>query len=879
MAYLVHAGTGVGGSETFVSGISDLVTYDGTSGLRVASISADGQWIEIRNPQNDFALVQRVFVDGAAGLTAPGQLQLTTIDGVAALVSYGPLGAPLTAHLLQDNGRVADSVALPGNAGRVAAHERIEMDGKTLIFTASQDSDGVTYWEERADGTWRQEAQLDLGGETGARDVTDMAQVSAYGQTWLVTLSAGSNAISLLRVGADGQVVLTDRLDAADGLPVATPTAVDMVTMGGKAYAIMAASGTSSITVLRVDADGSLKMMDQVGDDLNTRFQALTTLEVVETEGRVFVIAGGADDGLSLLTLLPDGRLMHLDTVADTTDMALSNVTGLDVALQGDSLRIFASAEGGLEITELTVDLSGLGDVLKAAGSTVNLTGGAGDDVLQGNGAKNRLEGGAGDDILIDGKGDDRMVGGAGADVFVLQKDGSRDVIEDFELGVDRLDLSGMGRAYGLDAFVFQSTADGIKIRFEGEEVRLFTTDGTSLQKSDFDLGDLMGLWRIDLGPVTQEAQTLIGTGAADVLEGGTGNDLLMGEAVRPIFDTPAGQVYRVYLATLDRAPAREGHRYWTDQIEAGDASLTQVITGFVNSVEFQTTYGSTSNADFVNLLFENVLGRPPAEAGLAYWSGELDSGNRTREEVVAGFSESAEFRDTTLAATLDMSFAGYQAAYTDDVYRLFRATLDRNPNASGLLDWARQLAEGTEYLDIVSGFVNSREFQDTYGAANDTQFVTLLYNNVLGRDPNAAGLEYWVDRLDTGTDTREEVVRGFAQSREFKAGTQDDLTAYIRSIGEDDRLIGGSGDDLLYGGALSDTFVFAAFDGGKHTVADLEAWDTVELQGFGYDGVNTALSYMTQNGADLVFTDQGMTITFTGVTLGDVTSEMIALL
>ncbi|WP_104019128.1 DUF4214 domain-containing protein [Roseovarius nitratireducens] len=44
-----------------------------------------------------------------------------------------------------------------------------------------------------------------------------------------------------------------------------------------------------------------------------------------------------------------------------------------------------------------------------------------------------------------------------------------------------------------------------------------------------------------------------------------------------------------------------------------------------------------------------------------------------------------------------------------------------------------------------------------------NTEFITALYNDVLGRDPDAAGLAFWVGLLDDGSLTREEIIDEFA--------------------------------------------------------------------------------------------------------------------
>lgn len=64
----------------------------------------------------------------------------------------------------------------------------------------------------------------------------------------------------------------------------------------------------------------------------------------------------------------------------------------------------------------------------------------------------------------------------------------------------------------------------------------------------------------------------------------------------------------------------------------------------FSISTEFQTRYGDVTNAQFVDLIYQNILGRPGEAAGRAFWLGELNSGARTRGNVMINFSESSEY-------------------------------------------------------------------------------------------------------------------------------------------------------------------------------------------------------------------------------------------
>ncbi len=132
----------------------------------------------------------------------------------------------------------------------------------------------------------------------------------------------------------------------------------------------------------------------------------------------------------------------------------------------------------------------------------------------------------------------------------------------------------------------------------------------------------------------------------ADTLVGGAGNDSLVGDGP-VLWDANAAAVRRLYIATLNRAPDDGGHKDWTNAL-AGGQSVQQIATGFINSQEFQNTYGTLPNEQFVTLLYNNVLmKRAPDAAGLADWVGRLNGGT-SREAVVVGFSESQEFQNST---------------------------------------------------------------------------------------------------------------------------------------------------------------------------------------------------------------------------------------
>jgi hypothetical protein len=106
--------------------------------------------------------------------------------------------------------------------------------------------------------------------------------------------------------------------------------------------------------------------------------------------------------------------------------------------------------------------------------------------------------------------------------------------------------------------------------------------------------------------------------------------------------DGNAGQAYRLYQAALNRTPDRVGLGFWIDALDHG-VNLRSVARSFIDSSEFATLYGKApSDAEFITLLYKNVLHRTPDADGYKYWTDELRAG-ADRAGVLEGFSESKE--------------------------------------------------------------------------------------------------------------------------------------------------------------------------------------------------------------------------------------------
>ena len=74
---------------------------------------------------------------------------------------------------------------------------------------------------------------------------------------------------------------------------------------------------------------------------------------------------------------------------------------------------------------------------------------------------------------------------------------------------------------------------------------------------------------------------------------------------------------------------------------------------------------------------------------------------------------------------------------------------------------------EGTDLTVVAQGFIDSQEFESMYGEATDNEFIELLYENVLDRQPDAQGYAFWKEAMHEAGLTRKEVLVEFSESIE----------------------------------------------------------------------------------------------------------------
>ncbi|EWY41491.1 hypothetical protein N825_27420 [Skermanella stibiiresistens SB22] len=161
-----------------------------------------------------------------------------------------------------------------------------------------------------------------------------------------------------------------------------------------------------------------------------------------------------------------------------------------------------------------------------------------------------------------------------------------------------------------------------------------------------------------------------------------------------------------------------------------------------------------------------------------------------TAISISPGAADTVTGPDGTDTATNIESFVFLDGQYIADathpaaqVHRLYDAALDRAPDMDGLKAWTNALTSNSQTLQqVANGFTTSAEFQQRYGDLDNGGFVTLLYQNVLDRAPDAPGLAAWQGALNAGM-TRAEALVGFSESPENvqRSGVTTDNGLWLR--------------------------------------------------------------------------------------------------
>lgn len=633
---------------------------------------------------------------------------------------------------------------------------------------------------------------VDTGAESLLASVSAFAELDVAGAH--VIIAASPTEYGITSFTFDGtNTTFADVSGPDQGVGIMSPTELASAEVDSVDYVIVASAmgANGALSVFSVASDGSLTATDHVLDTLDTRFGGVTSMSTAEYGGVTWLLAGGGDDGVSLFALLPGGQLQLFDTVIDTPELTLENVSAMAGGALGESLRFLVGSQSEGALTDLAVDMSSFGTQKIANASGETLAGATKDDILVGGSGNDDLNGRAGNDVLVDGAGSDRLTGGNGRDVFVLRDDGSDDTITDFNPTLDRLDLASWPMFHDPGSLEIATTDYGALITWRDETLFLYSANGAPLNADAIRAAVIQGINRpldlSDFTPPPDNAHDIIGTDGDDILRGGPesetfdpglGNDtiyagdgddvVLEGSGTNLIYLEEGNDVYRV---------SESGANNGGDQVFGGGGA-DDITTGSGSDRVDGGSGNDTIRSGAGNDLVTGGTGVDTVylEAGDDEYNGS-PSGGGTGDEVHGG-----DGNDT-------INGGDGQDTLLGDMGRDFIHGNDGDDTLNGG-GWSDVLF-GDGGNDHLIGEWGNDELHG--GSGNDLLEGKQMDDTLFGEDGD--------DRLYGGDDD-DQLDGGDGADLLMGEGGNDIL---IGKIG-DDILDGGDGDDILKAGAGNDT-------------------------------------------------------------------------
>ncbi|MFK7836747.1 MAG: DUF4214 domain-containing protein [Sulfitobacter sp.] len=345
------------------------------------------------------------------------------------------------------------------------------------------------------------------------------------------------------------------------------------------------------------------------------------------------------------------------------------------------------------------------GDTMEGFDTGDFLKGLAGNDYINGFGGNDALSGGVGHDTLMGGTGEDALTGGAGEDVFVISPNEDKIEVLDLMPIEDRVDFTNFLREDALIEAVLNSPTGFV---IDGTEVLFYDGNGglIRLPVENVILPDLRGSDQSEALLGSEAAEAILGLVGDDTIEGGGGNDTINGGSGEDTAVYGGNQSnYTVFIDPMS--------------IEIQDRLSKEEYQDVLDSIEF--------------LDFET----------------ELDI-----------------FSDALFDLRLFSGAADLEVDEFAQIIELYIAYLGRAPDAIGLLFWATAFEEGATLEELAVLFADEAEPQAALpDSLSNEAFVEKVYDQVLGRAPDADGAQFWLDQLDKQSVDRDafilELLRG----------------------------------------------------------------------------------------------------------------------
>ena len=223
-----------------------------------------------------------------------------------------------------------------------------------------------------------------------------------------------------------------------------------------------------------------------------------------------------------------------------------------------------------------------------------------------------------------------------------------------------------------------------------------------------------------------------------------------------------------------------EGPETLTFTSEGVSVSTTVVDTSAGSSLAQEIQAGSQGGTIMLSAGPDRVTGS--SERDIAFINGSSEDYSIQIQGDKAFIQQASSLNIDTLVNVERVQFSDKSVALDIEgvpgqAYRIYKAAFGREPDLEGVGFWISRMEEQDwDLIEVSARFIDSNEFRASYGTnPSDAQYLTKLYENVLGRVPDLGGYNWWLNELETNPNkTRAKVLADFAEGAENQSVTAE---------------------------------------------------------------------------------------------------------
>ncbi|QPH55941.1 hypothetical protein [Pontivivens ytuae] len=254
-------------------------------------------------------------------------------------------------------------VASSVTGGRIEALDAATTGGETVIAWANIGSEGFSVATLDATGAATDVVAVADDDALPIDDVRALAIHDTGTETLVFAGGGRDSGLAVFRLDEGGAPVAVEHHLPGGDFGHYQVSALEIVETPDQDYLVVGASASSSLTVFAIGADGTLSITDHIFDNMMTRFGGVDTIASATIDGVTLIAAGGADRGATIFALDQEGTLNEIATVEDSAEVALHDVSGLELLAgetAGEALLVTAGqADSGLSVVKLDLDTLG----------------------------------------------------------------------------------------------------------------------------------------------------------------------------------------------------------------------------------------------------------------------------------------------------------------------------------------------------------------------------------------------------------------------------------------------------------------------------------------------------------------------------------------